>query len=265
MLVSLNSELLESASISALGQAAFYGKGVFTTLRVVDRTPFLWDKHWRRLKENADLLSIDVSDFPEQRVVDSLCALLERSEIRSGRARITFFDASIPDLWGGGDGIEGTSMLVTSAELLTPPREFRISRSTYIINSRSPLAGIKSCNYLERVIAKREARDQGFDECIQLNERGEITSASMANVFWIKDGRLFTPSLTTGCLAGTTREHVLENFECEEVEADGSVLDSADEIFLTSAGLGVMQVVEFEGRRLECTRHPILDLLPPDP
>jgi branched-subunit amino acid aminotransferase/4-amino-4-deoxychorismate lyase len=84
----------------------------------------------------------------------------------------------------------------------------------------------------------------------------------MANVFWFKDGELFTPSLITGCLAGTTREFVLEQIECTEVEAGIGELDGAEAIFLTSAGIGIVRVAEFEGRELDGVGHPVLDLWP---
>jgi branched-subunit amino acid aminotransferase/4-amino-4-deoxychorismate lyase len=121
---------------------------------------------------------------------------------------------------------------------------------------------VKSCNYLEKILAKGEAKRRGFDEAIQLNERSEIVSACMANVIWQKHGRLFTPSLKTGCLGGTTREFVLENSDCDEVEVGLEELRSADEIFLTSAGIGIVQVAEFEGRKLLRDKHPISRLLP---
>ena len=62
-------------------------------------------------------------------------------------------------------------------------------------------------------MALENAKAKGFDEAIRLNERGEVASACMANVFWIKDKKLFTPDLETGCLAGTTREFIIETAE----------------------------------------------------
>ena len=99
-------------------------------------------------------------------------------------------------------------------------------------------------------------------KAIQLNERDEIASACMANVFWLSNGKLFTPSLETGCLPGTMREFMLENLECDEVEAGIEQIRSADEIFLTSAGIGVTQVAEFDGRRLAGEPHAITGLIP---
>jgi 4-amino-4-deoxychorismate lyase len=121
---------------------------------------------------------------------------------------------------------------------------------------------VKSCNYLEKIIAKDEAKQRGFDEAIQLNERGDVASACMANVFWRRSGKLFTPSLETGCLPGTTREFVLENIDCDEVALGIEELRTADEIFLTSAGLGVVQVAEFDGRKVQRNEHAIMKLVP---
>ena len=106
-----------------------------------------------------------------------------------------------------------------------------------------------------------EAKARGFDEAVRLNERGFVASGCMANVFWSKDGRLFTPSLKTGCLPGTTREYILENLDCQEVEAGIEELDTAEQIFLTSAGLGVVSAAEFNGRKLAVQNHSVIDLL----
>jgi branched-subunit amino acid aminotransferase/4-amino-4-deoxychorismate lyase len=84
----------------------------------------------------------------------------------------------------------------------------------------------------------------------------------MANVFWETDGKLFTPSLKTGCLPGTTREYVLENVECEEVEASIEELKEADRIFLTSAGIGIVTVAYCNERRLDISEHRLPSLFP---
>ncbi len=143
------------------------------------------------------------------------------------------------------------------------PPNFQLTISPFPVNSRSPLAGVKSCNYLEQILSLNEAKGRVFHEAVRVNERGHVTSGCMSNVFWLKDDRLYTPTLATGCLAGTTREYVLENVECEEVEAEIGELESADAIYLTSAGLGIVRVAEFDGRELPDTKHPIQNLWPP--
>ena len=101
-----------------------------------------------------------------------------------------------------------------------------------------------------------------FDEAIRLNEKDEITAACMANIFWIIDDRIYTPSLETGCLKGTTREFVLENLECLEVKENVKVLERADAIFLTSAGIGIAEIAEIDGCKLGTVPLEIKNLIP---
>ncbi len=248
-------------SISALSVAAFYGKGVFTTLMIVDRQPFFWDKHWRRLTDSAARVGIDLSGHSNDATQAALIDLIRHNNVSDGGARVTFFDETAKGVWAH-DATGKTSLLIVIGDIRPVPEELRLDVSPYPVNSRSPLAGVKSCNYLENLIAFDTAKQRGFNEAIRLNERGEITSACMANVFWMKNGQIYTPSLRTGCLAGTTREFVMENVDCEEVEAEADALREADSIFLTSAGVRVAAVSEFEGCRLEPIPTELQNLIP---
>lgn len=250
-----------AASISLISKATFYGKGVFTTIGIYSGEPFLWQKHWLRLSTNARTLGIDLSEYGEAETRNALNKVIEANSIEKGRARITFFDESPSRIWSTYHETK-TGLLITTADFRQLRDEFKLTVSPHRVNTTSPLAGTKSCNYLEHLLVFDEAKSRGFDEAIRLNELGEIASASMANVFWLKEGELFTPSLKTGCLGGTTREYVLENLECEQVEAGTEDLERADQIFLTSAGIGVAIVNDFDGRFLRTDHHPIMSLLP---
>lgn len=238
--VSLNLQILpvENAFIPALSSAALYGKGVFTTLAVYHAKPFLWEKHWRRIQENAARLGIDLNDFDEEKVKDALSQLISENNLQTARARLTFFDESAGKLWNF-EPNNKTALLITTGDFQTTKDEFLLTLSPYAVNSNSPLGGVKSCNYLENLLALEEARTRGFDEAVRFNEKDEIVSASTANIFWVKDGKLYTPALETGCLAGTTREFLMENFAVREAKSRLESLLEADEIFLTSAGLGI--------------------------
>ncbi len=228
----------EKTSISALSSAALYGKGVFTSLAIYDSKPFLWEKHWRRLRENSVKLGIDLRDFDEETVKAALLQLILQNNLETGRARLTFFAESPGKIWNF-DSKTTTNLLITTADFQTTKTEFTLTVSPFPINSKSPLANVKSCNYMENLLALEEARKRGFDEAILLNEKDEIVSASMANIFWVTDGEIFTPSIETGCLAGTTREFLLENFPVSETNSRIDALAKTDEIFLTSAGIGI--------------------------
>ena len=262
-LVYWNGDLLASDDVRFClsPTSALYGKGVFTTVALHKGEPLLWQKHWRRLKENAGKLGIDLSEFSEERTRESLCTLAEENSVQDGRARVTFFDGSASKLWQVGSD-HRPDLLIVTGDLQQLPTEFRITVSRYPVSSVSPLSGVKSCNYLDPTIAKSEARQRGFDECVRVNERGEVVSAAMANIFWLRNDQLYTPRIETGCLAGTTRSFVLENLECEEVAVDIEELTTADQIFLTSAGLGITRVGAVDKRELQTASHPIMELIP---
>lgn len=258
-----NGEILAAleARLTAASSAALYGKGVFTTIAIRGGEPFLWEKHLARLKRDASIVGIDLSNYPERSLRKSIDGIIAANSVNDGRARITLFDDSPGTIWNY--QFEGkTGILITTADRRSVSPVFRLTISPFQINSASPLAGVKSGNYLEKLLAIDEAKRRGFDEAVQLNERDEIASACMANLFWSKDGVLHTPPAATGCLAGTTREFVTENIACVETAADPDNLRSADSIFLTSAGLGVTAVSEFDGKNFEMPQHPILSLLP---
>ena len=255
------SQHISELKLPAISSSSLFGKGIFTALAIHDGVPFLWEKHWRRLEENAAVVGIALAEFSDDRTRTALDELIVANSVQNGRARITFFDGSASGLWPYASECQ-TSLLVMTADFRATSKDLSLTVSPYRINSASPLTGVKSCNYLEKIMAMDEAKRRGADEAIQLNERGEIASACMANLFWLKGTELFTSSLKTGCLAGTTRGFTLENLECEEVEAGIEELRTADEIFLTSAGMGIIQVAEFDGRRLNRGPHLITNLLP---
>ncbi|MGQ0540273.1 MAG: aminotransferase class IV [Blastocatellia bacterium] len=263
-LMYLNGEIRDAANalVSPISASALYGKGIFTTIAIYNGKPFLWEKHWRRLSGSAAKIGIDVSEYGEQRVASALADLIEKNGLNNGRARITFFDESPGSIWGFDSG-QKTSLLITTADFRPLPEHFKLTISPYRINTSSPLAGIKSCNYLEQLMSFDEAKSRSFDEAIRLNEHDEIASACMANVFWLKNEKLYTPSLKTGCLAGTTREQILENVDCEEVESGIEALQDADALYLSSAGIGIQRIGKFEERSLLQVEHPFTKLLFP--
>lgn len=258
--VSFNGDILPASesSIGAATSAAMYGRGVFTTLAVRNANPVLWERHWMRLTENAVRIGIDVKKFNEETVQNAIEDLVSANEFQQGRARITFFDESSGGIWTT-DGNHRTSLLITSTGPSELPDKLRLTLSPYPINSASPLAGIKSCNYLENILALEVARRQGFDEAIRLNERGEITSAAMANIFWIKGDAIFTPGLETGCLPGITRSLVIEaagqlGIELHETKSGLSSLSGANCIFLTSSGIGA-RLAHFQNTLQDQTKY----------
>jgi branched-chain amino acid aminotransferase len=260
--ISFDREILQPTEprLSALSSATLFGRGVFTTIAVKSGKPFLWEKHWRRLSANASSIGIKLPGMNGSETYESLIALIDRNSVSNGRARITIFDEGSSVMWPIETSKQAT-VLIMSRDAKPLSKTLKVTISPFLVNSTSPLAGIKSCNYLENIIAAEEARARGFSEAIRLNERGEVTSGAMSNVFWLIDGRLQTPALSTGCLPGTTREYIMEKLECEESIAGPDIFQMADAVFLTSSGLGVKKVGAIDARAFEPVEHEILRII----
>lgn len=118
-------------------------------------------------------------------------------------------------------------------------------------NEGSPAARLKTLSYLDNVLARNEARAAGADEAAMLNNRGELACAAAANLFWIEDGRLFTPRLECGVLAGITRARLMAAHPVQEVAAGAEALDRAEAVFLTNSLIGVRPVSRLGERVFE--------------
>lgn len=244
------------ARVAPVSSAMLYGRGVFTTLAIYDANPFLWPKHWQRLTAHAAKLDIDHTGCTEKSVGDALQKLIAVNRVKDGRARVILLARSGRDLWKTkSPGGKKTDLLIMTGDPpKAPPNGMSLAVSPYRTSTFSPLTGIKSLNYLSNVLAWEEAQRRDFDEAVVLNERGEIASATTANLFWVKDGTVHTPALSSGAIAGVTRECVIEiaskNFlPLLEGVYEMPDLTDADEIFLTSSSVGVAPVTTFDFRR----------------
>ncbi len=248
------------ARVRAVSGAMLYGRGVFTTLAVYEGRPFLWPRHWARLLDHARRAGVETSELDEERVRAALSELIEANGVSEGRARVTLLSNLEESVWKL-KGVEGadrarerlTDLLIMTGEAhaVSDDEGLALTVSPYRLNSHSPLAGVKSLNYLDHLLAWEEARGRGFQEAVRLNERGEVVSATMANIFWAEAGRVHTPALQTGALAGTTRERIIElaqelSIPLVEGVYDLSDLGDAHEIFLTSAGYALRIVTVFD-------------------
>ena len=255
--VSINGRLVKAseARLPAVTGATMHGRGVFTTLAVYHGRPFLWEAHWSRLAEHAARAGVEMP-FAEAEGHGALAKLIEANKVTRGRARLTVLARAARGPWAVADvGGPASDLLIwTGDERKSEDETLSLTVSPHRLNTFSPLAGVKSVNYLDHVLAWEEARSRDFDEAVVLNERGEVVSATMANLFWVKHGTAHTPALQTGALAGTTRARVMELAEelaVPVVEGAYTLHDvgDAEEIFLTSSALGVALVTAFDFHR----------------
>jgi aminodeoxychorismate lyase len=241
-----------------------YGRGVFTTIAIQNGAPFLWTKHWSRLSEHAEKLALDLTGLTEKSVGDALTKLIAVNRVELGRARVILLARSGRDQWKtkGSNGRKTDVLIMTGNPQQVSNAGMTLAVSPYRYNTSSALTGIKSLNYLDHVLSWEEAQSRDFDEAVMLNERGEIVSATMANIFWVKDGTVHTPALSTGAVAGITRETVIDIAEKHFIPVVQGVyemadLTEADQIFLTSASLGVAIVTTFDFRQYSVAQDSI--------
>ena len=254
----LNKTMVEAtkARVAPVSSAMLYGRGIFTTLAIHNSQPFLWSKHWQRLTTHATRLDVDYTGCTEKGVGDALRKLIAVNQVQQGRARVIMLARSGRDIWKTKmPGTKKTDLLIMTGDpQKVAPNGLSLAVSPYRVNTFSPLAGIKSLNYLDHVLSWEEAQSRDFDEAVVLNERGEIVSATTANLFWSKNGTLHTPALSTGAFAGVTRECVIDIASKQFIPLLEGVyemtdLTDADEIFLTSSSVGVAPVTTFDFRR----------------
>ena len=244
------------ARVAPVSSAMLYGRGVFTTVAIHNSKPFLWPDHWRRLKSHADKLSVDCSGVNERNLGEAITKLVAVNQVKIGRARVILLARSGRDVWKTKkpDTRKTDLLIMTGEPQKVSAAGMSLAVSPYRVNTFSPLAGIRSLNYLEQVLSWEETQARDFDEAVVLNERGEIVAATMANIFWVKEGTLHTPALSTGAIAGITRAVIIGLATKQFIPVIEGVyeladLTEADEIFLTSASIGVAPITTFDFRQ----------------
>lgn len=234
-------------AVSPLDHGMTVGDGVFETIKVVGGRPFALSRHLDRLARSADGLGLAKLDLDQVRqAVREVVGGWGKPE---GRLRITVTGGPAP--MGSERGDQALTLMVGIADLSARPETTAVVVVPWVRNERGALAGLKTTSYAENVVALAYARERGGSEALFANTVGNVCEGTGSNVFLALDGKLYTPPLTSGCLAGVTRALVCEWCEVEERDLPMSVLGEAEEIFLTSTTRDVQGVHALGGRTLD--------------
>ena len=219
-----------AAAVSPVDHAVIVGDGVFETLKVVNGTPFALTRHLGRLKRSASGLGLPE---PDDALVRTAVAETLTADPEAGRLRITWSSGPGPlgSDRGGGPG----TLLVASSPGTVWPEAVQVHLCEWTRNERGALTGLKTTSYAENVRALEAAHRRGASEALLANTQGRLCEGTGTNVFLVVDGVLVTPPLSSGCLAGITRELVLELAEVMERDVDPGEFAVASEAFLTSS------------------------------
>jgi branched-chain amino acid aminotransferase len=246
----VNGELLEpdEARVSVFDHGLTVGDGVFETCKVVDGTPFGLTRHLHRLAASARGMELPEPDLGLVRLAVAQ-TLDSAGDLPRGRLRITYTAGVAPLGSGRGDG--RPSLVVAVARQSPWPPSERVAVVPWRRNEHGATTGVKTVSYAENVVALAYARRRGATEALFANTAGELCEGTGTNVFVVLDGRVATPPLSSGCLAGVTRALLLEWCDVEETRLPIDALAEADEVFLTSSTRDVQPVRAIDDRVLD--------------
>jgi branched-chain amino acid aminotransferase len=246
----MNGQLLDEATapaISVLDHGLTVGDGAFETLKTAAGVPFALTRHLRRLA--TSLTSLGIAPPPESLLREGVEAVLDADDL-SGEARVRLTVTGGPSPLGSERGNDGPTVVVVSDDLGDWPPSTAATTVPWPRNERGALAGVKSTSYAENVIALAYAKERGGGEAVFANLAGMLCEGTGSNVFVVVDGELITPTLASGCLAGITRELVIEWCDVTERDLPLDVLRSADEVLLASTTRDVQGVHRIDEREL---------------
>ena len=241
------------ATVSVFDHGLTVGDGVFETLKAVHGTAFATTRHLRRLARSARGLGLPEPGLDE--VAAACAAVLAANPAPFGRLRITYTGGISP--LGSDRGDAGPTLVVALAESTPRPDTTAVVTVPWTRNEKGALAGLKTTSYGENVVALSRAHEHGASEALLANTRGRLCEGTGSNVFVVVGGRLLTPPLESGCLAGITRALVVDWAGAEEADLPFDVLTEADEVFLTSSLRDVQAVHRIDDRELPGAPGPV--------
>jgi branched-chain amino acid aminotransferase len=247
----------ENAKISVFDHGLLYGDGVFEGIRFYHGRVFRLAEHIDRLHDSAKAICLQIPQTKSE-MIDAVLATIRQNELQDGYVRLVVTR-------GSGDlGLNPalcprpTVFIIASRITLYPEEMYRHGLHVVTCATRriphgalSPM--VKSLNYLNNVLAKIEAQQAGAGEGLMLNEQGFVAECTGDNIFTVKNGKIFTPPISSGALAGITRQVTFEmaaelGIAISEPDMTRYDIFTADECFLTGTAAEVIPVVKLDSR-----------------
>lgn len=247
------------ARVPVTDHGLLYGDGIFEGIRLAGGRVFRLDSHLSRLRHSGRAIGLELPGG-----IAGIREIVLATARAWGRP-----DGYVRLLVTRGDGAMGVDptrcpsprVICIACEIELYPAELiatGVSMVTVSVRRPGPDVldpRVKSLNYLNSVLAKREARLRGADEALILNSVGNVAEAAVANVFAFRRGKLLTPPATDGALEGVTRGCVVElaaglGIPAEERSLTRMDLLSADEVFLSGTGARIVAVRSLDGAEI---------------
>lgn len=233
------------AQISIHERGFLFGDGIFETCKIINGKIFDFSAHEKRIKSALKILkfSADIENLEKNSL-----NLIKKNQLKNGILKISI---------SRGIGSIGYLPTYESAALIIiqtfEDRQLPKKITLGISKITTPKLPFKSMNSLPYILAKIEASEKKYFDCVMLSDKKFIAETSSSNIFWVKNGAIFTPDESCDIVLGTVRERVLKNslVKIKKVKVRISALKNADEIFLTNSAFLILSVDEFDGKKLQ--------------
>ena len=249
----LNNKLVpeKKALISVFDHGFLYGDGIYETLRAYKGTVFMVDEHIERLFRSASMIGLTLPKGHDE-IKKAVYQTIKANRIKEAYVRITVSRGTGPLGLDPALCPKPTFVIISKKFKDYPRSYYQKGVSIAIVNTRRNYSKaldpkIKSLNFLNNILAKRESIEKGAYEAIMLNHRGYIAEGTISNIFFIKNNLLCTPATGVGILDGITRRIILDaagelGIKIKEGRFRPEDLYNADEVFISNTTMEVMPV-----------------------
>ena len=255
-MVNFNGTLTEEEyTISLHNRGLTYGDAVFETLRVSGKKIYFWEDHYFRLMSSMRVMRMEIPmEFTPEYLEEQVLKTVEaQEETKAYRTKIIVWRKE------GGTYLPATND-VTFAILVAPLKdpfyilndenyEVELFKDHYIPSGL--LSTLKSAQKLPNILGSIFAQENGYANCLLLNEKKEVIEALNGNLFLVKDYKIKTAPLESGCLNGITRKQIIEilgtipDYILDETPISPFELQKADEMFLTNVITGIQPITKY--------------------
>jgi len=243
----------DKSLLESLTPGIVHARGVFETMRTYHGRIFAFDRHFKRMQRGCALYQIKIP-FSKKKLGQYIYKLMKKGSLKEARIRVALWRDSGVRL-----SLHGLHISIVCQPLRMPSRlKYEQGFKAIILEirrNRTKFSHIKSMGYQLFRQALLEAKQRGFDEAILLDNKGIVVEGATTNIFFVKRGILYTPSVHCGCLNGITRQIITQcaqktGIVCKRVMPKVRSYLAADEAFLTNSIVGVMPLTFLDG-------HPI--------
>lgn len=247
----------KEARLSIADRGFTLADGIFETLLGINEKPVWFAEHLRRLRDGASQLGLHIA-FEDRALEAAVVGLLRSNGFARSAVRITLTRGAAPKrgLWVEDQSSPTLLMTCAPSVPMTESQRVTIARSTRR-NEHSPLSRIKSLNYGDNILARREALSRGAADALMLNGQGHVVCATVGNLFLLLKGGWITPPVADGILPGIARAKIISCLNAKQISLSEADVRSADAAFISNS-LGSVDIADVDGVKL----RPCLAELP---